>query len=261
MKKIFTSVIALAFTSFSFAQSLRIYESGVDITGTHVYDTAHGYDFAGQNMDLIVHELELHNTTSSNVSYKVNRTLLSGTLPAQSKVYFCTGTQCYSPNAAITWTPGGASATIAANATLPSGAGTYGISAHYDDSLANQNVTVLYRVFNTAVAGDTAVVTVHYIGIAAGIEDHTLASGTISAASPNPANSFVSVKYDMNQYAQKGKIAFYDMLGKKVKEIELVEKQGVARIEVGDLNSGIYFYSFTVNDKAIVTKKLVVSSK
>ncbi|MCE3280916.1 MAG: hypothetical protein K0S44_3107 [Bacteroidetes bacterium] len=262
MKKIFTSVIALAFTSFGFAQSIHIYEGGVDVTGSTVYDTARGYNFSTQSMDLTVLELELHNTTSNSVSYKVNRTILSGTLPMASQLYFCTGVQCYSPNPAITWTPGGAPSTIAANSTLPSGPGTYGISAHYDDSLATEDVVVLYRVYNTAVAGDTAFVTVRYVGINVGIEENTsLAGGTVSAAYPNPSASFTSIKYDMNQYAQKGKIVFYDMLGKKVKEIELTEKQGIAKVDVSEFNSGIYFYSFIVNDRAIATKKLVVSSK
>jgi hypothetical protein len=51
------------------------------------------------------------------------------------------------------------------------------------------------------------------------------------------------------------------MLGKMVKQLVLDEKQGVAKINVSDLNSGVYFYSFLVDEKAIVTKKLVVSTK
>ncbi|MDF2435945.1 MAG: type sorting protein [Bacteroidota bacterium] len=261
MKKIFTSIIALTFTTLGFAQSLHIYEGSTDVTGGHIYDTAYGYNFTTQSLDLKLHELELHNTTSSAVSYKVNRTILSGTLPAASALYFCTGVQCYSPNSAITWTPGGAPSSIAANATLPSGPNTYGISAHYDDSLATSNVVVLYRVFNTAVAGDTAFVTIHYIGSAVGIEENKLASVNVSSAYPNPAISTVSIKYEMNQYAQKGKLIVFDMLGNKVKEMDLNEKQGVAKVDVSTMAPGVYFYSFMVNDKALVTKKLIVSSK
>lgn len=261
MKKIFTTVFAIAFVSFGFSQSLHIYESGVDVTGGDLYDTARGYDFNAESYDLKLYDLEIVNTTSSDVSYKVNRTIQSGSLPAGSLVYFCTGIQCYSPNSSVTWTPGGAPGTIAANSTLPNGPGTYGVSAHYDDSLATQNVTVLYRVYNTAVAGDTAFVTIHYIAAATGIEENKPASGTISAAYPNPAISVASVKYDMNEYASKGKLAVYDMLGKKVKEIELNEKQGIVKMDVSEFNPGIYFYAFLINDKAVATKKLIVSSK
>lgn len=259
MKKIFTTAVALALTSFGFSQSIRIYEGGVDLTGTAIYDTISPYDTALDMVDQTLHDLELLNTTSNAVNYKVNRTILNSPMHL-GDLYFCTGTQCYSPNTAVTWTPGGAPATIAANATLPSGPGTYGIAAHYDADSLGTSVSVLYRVFNTAVAGDTAFVTIHYVGIAAGIKEHKIASGNISTAYPNPASSMVSIKYDM-QNAQKGKITFYDMLGKKVKDIELNEKQGIAKVDVSDFNSGVYFYTFMVNDKAVVTKKLIVSSK
>ncbi|HEX8516443.1 MAG TPA: T9SS type A sorting domain-containing protein [Bacteroidia bacterium] len=261
MKKIFTSVFTIAFASFGFGQSLHIYDSGVDVTNTHIYDSISPFNTTTQSLDLTIHDLELHNVTPNTVSYKVNRTILNA--PASmGNLYFCTGTQCYSPQSATTWTPGGAPLTLAGNATLPSGPGTYGIAAHYDADTLGTSIDVLYRVYNTAVAGDTAYVTIHYIGVATGItESAKLAGGNISAAYPNPASSLVSIKYDMNQYAENGKISFYDMLGKKVKEVVLTEKQGVAKVDVSELKSGIYFYSFLVNDKAVATKKLVISSK
>ncbi|MCW3104883.1 MAG: type sorting protein [Bacteroidetes bacterium] len=254
MKKIFTSVFAIALTSFAFGQSIHIFDGGIDVTGANVYDTVDA-------SEATLHDLELHNLTSSAVNYKVNRTLVNP-IDADASLYFCTGTQCYSPQTATTWTPTGPDATIAANSTLPSGPGTYGIAAHYDAGAMPSTLTVIYRVYNTGTSGDTAFVTIHYISVYAGIEENAkLAGGSIAAAYPNPASSIASIKYDMNQYAQKGKIVFYDMLGKKVKEMELSDKQGVVKVDVSEFNSGVYFYSFIVNDKAIATKKLVVSAR
>jgi hypothetical protein len=254
MKKIFTTVLALSLTGLGFSQSLRIFDSGVDVTGATIYDTIS----AGLQT---LHDIELHNTTSNAVDYKVNRTLITP-IDADASIYFCTGTACYSPNQATTWTPSGPSATIAANATLPSGPGTYGISAHYDAGAACNTLTVKYRVFNTTTAGDTSFVIISYICPAyAGIEENKLAGGSISAAFPNPATSIASIKYDMNEFASKGKIVLYDMLGKKMKEIELNDKQGVAKLDVAELKAGVYFYAFVINDKAIATKKLIVSAK
>jgi hypothetical protein len=252
MKKIFTSVFTIALASFGFAQSLHIYEGTTDITGMTIYDTI-------SPLELTVHDLELHNTTSNAVTYQVNRTIMNPPIEGDAYLYFCTGTQCYAPQSSTNWTPSGSPSTIAANATLPAGPGTYGIAAHYDAGTLGSTIIVKYRVYNTMTAGDTAFVTIHYVSeTTAGIAEN--AKGTISAAYPNPASSFTSIKYDL-QYANTGKIAFYDMLGKKVKEVELTEKQGVAKIDVAEFNSGIYFYTFLVNDKAISTKKLVVSSK
>jgi hypothetical protein len=253
MKKIFTTVFAVALTTFTFAQSIRIYEGGVDVTGTTIYDTISAFE-------LTVHDLELHNTTTNTVRYQVNRSIMNPPLESESYLYFCTGTQCYSPQSGINWTPSDTGSVINALATLPSGPGTYGIAAHYDaDSLGNTTI-VKYRVYNRMASGDTAFVIIHYINMSTGVEENEkLASGRISAVYPNPANSVASIKYDMNQYAQNGKIQFYDMLGKKVKEIELTEKQGIAKVDVTEFNSGIYFYSFLINDKVLTTKKMVVS--
>lgn len=98
-------------------------------------------------------------------------------------------------------------------------------------------------------------------GIVSGIINNEDNLSAISNPFPNPANSIVSMKYDINEFSEKGEIVFYDMLGKSVKEITLSDKKGTAKINVDDLNSGIYFYSFLVDGKAISTKKLVVSSK
>lgn len=251
MKKIFT-ILSIAVTGFVSAQSIHVFENGADVGNTAIYDTI-------VKGALTLHDLELRNFTSNTVYYKVNRTLLTP-LDPYSNIYFCTGTQCYPPQTAVTWTPGGADFTIGPNATLPSGTGTFGIAAHYDaDSTVCNDFTVLYRVYNTMTAGDTAFVTVNYICTATGIQENELAGGDISAVYPNPANSIASIKYDMNQYAQKGKIILYDLLGKKLKEVNLTEKQGVVKVDVSEFNQGIYFYSFQVNNKVIAVKKMVIN--
>ena len=51
------------------------------------------------------------------------------------------------------------------------------------------------------------------------------------------------------------------MLGKVIKEIALNDKQGTLKVDVSELKAGIYFYAFMLNDKAITTKKLIVSAK
>jgi hypothetical protein len=46
-----------------------------------------------------------------------------------------------------------------------------------------------------------------------------------------------------------------------VKEVAIADKQGIAKLNVSDLNAGIYFYSIIVDNKQVTTKKLIVSSK
>jgi hypothetical protein len=253
MKKIFTSVFVFSITALGFSQSLQLFENGVNVSNTTIIIPI-------TELSSNVNELEIHNVTPNDVNFKVNRTILNPPLDADAYLYYCTGTQCYSPSTSTTYTPGGAPAIIAANSSLPNGAGTYGISAHYDAGAVANDLYVLYRVYNTAVSGDTAYVTLHYAD-ATGIKDVQSVTGIITNAYPNPANSIVGIKYDVNNSGQNPKIAFYDLLGKKVKEVNLIEKAGIARIDVSDMNSGAYFYSFIVDEKTIATKKLIVSSK
>ena len=98
-------------------------------------------------------------------------------------------------------------------------------------------------------------------GIVSGVVNYQNIFSSIGNAFPNPSNMSVSVKYDINEFSNSGTIIFYDMLGKAVKEVALTDKKGTVKINVDDLNSGVYFYSFLVDGKAISTKKLVISNK
>jgi hypothetical protein len=250
MKRIFT-LLALTLTTLAFGQSIRIYNGGSDVTG----DTVIVPIMAG-DMNLI--DLELHNMVSSKVYYKINRTI--GTKDSCSSIYYCTGTQCYSPNNATNWTPAGPADSIAGLAILPSGPGTYGISAHYDacPTICN-DFWVLYRVYNTMAPNDTGRVTVMYM-CTTGIDDNAREAISVSAY-PNPATSTVSINYDVRDNFSEGKIVFSDMLGKKVKELSITGKQGAARVDVSEMHAGIYFYSVIIDSKALSTKKLIVTSK
>ena len=251
MKKIFTFFFAIS-VSFGFSQTIHLWEAGVDITGDTI-------DVAITALSSNVNDFELRNTSAAVVNYKVNRTILNPAIDTDAYVYFCTGTQCYSPNQFTTWTPTGPPEVIGANATLPGTAGTYGLAAHYEAGAACNDIYVMYRVYNTqSGTNDTAYVTLAY-KCSSGINESEI-SGTVSNAYPNPASSMVSIKYDLTG-AKSGKIVVYDMLGKAVKEVALNDEQGLAKLNVSDLNAGVYFYTLICNNKALGTKKLIVSSK
>jgi hypothetical protein len=252
MKKILTSLFAISLVTAGFGQSIHIWDGGIDVTG----DTVIVPITAGSAN---LNDLELHNTTTSIINFQCNRTIT--TLDPCANVYYCTGVQCYSPHTQTTWTPVDSGETIGASAILPSGPGTYGISAHYDACPSSCNdIYVMYRVFNRAPgSNDTARVTLYYM-CTSGIEENEQAIVN-STAFPNPANSSVTISYEMKEQYNQGKIVIFDMLGKKMKEIAITDKQGMSKISVTDLKDGIYFYSIIVDSKAIATKKLIVSSK
>jgi hypothetical protein len=79
----------------------------------------------------------------------------------------------------------------------------------------------------------------------------------ISKAYPNPANLFVSIDYHKNEL-DNASIAFYNLLGKEVKEVKLENLQGTITINTSDFIEGIYFYSLKINDEVTQTQKLIV---
>jgi hypothetical protein len=252
MKKILTSVFLFTFATVGFGQSLRIFNLGVDVTGTTVT-----VPITAGSANL--NELEIHNTTGVIVTYQVNRTITP--IDSCANLYYCTGVQCYSPHTQLTWTPTGPGETIGAFASLPSGPGTYGISAHYDACPSQCNdLTVLYRVYNIAAGSvDTATVSLHYV-CTTGINETEQAIISVNAF-PNPASSMVAINYEVKEAFGVGKISVYNMLGKQVKQITIADQQGNVKINTSDLTEGIYFYSIVLDNKVMATKKLIVSSK
>jgi hypothetical protein len=250
MKKIFTTICLASLSTFGFSQSFRLFVGATDVTGTVIEIPVH-------DTSITIYDIDIHNISSSAVSYKVNRVISNAPLDPNCILYFCTGTNCYPPNWNGSYT-GAVTATIPANSNQINAAG---IGTHFEESNPATELYVHYRIFNTADATDSAGVTLHYALTTTGINESVKTGGTISNAYPNPGGSLISVKYNMNENSEKGKIVVYDMLGKIVKEVVLADKQGVSKIDVSELTAGIYFYTFMIDGKAINTKKLVVSAK
>lgn len=248
MKKILTSLFLISVTTYSFGQSLRLYNGATDITNTTITIPITANTSQANDIDI-------HNITSSPVNFKIRRTIVSPPLDSNCSVYFCTGITCYSPSTNAVYT-GNNAVTLNGNTNLT---GSQGLIAHFDvGPSCCDNTYIKYQAFVVGVTGDTATFTIHY-SCASGIND-LKKSGSISNAYPNPANSLIAINYEVNDNTN-GKIIIYDMLGKQVKEFTITDKQGIAKINVADLNAGIYFYSFVIDGKAIATKKLVISSR
>ena len=75
---------------------------------------------------------------------------------------------------------------------------------------------------------------------------------------PNPAADYAIVDYQFSGNNQEVKIAFYNVLGTVVKEIDLDRDDRSAKISLRELNSGLYMYQLLVDGKPVATKKLMV---
>ena len=78
-----------------------------------------------------------------------------------------------------------------------------------------------------------------------------------SSAYPNPANTIVNI--DFNVTASPVHLQLFDLVGNIVKDVTIEAAQGTAKLDVSDLNNGVYFYNLTVNGHRSEVKSLVVS--
>jgi hypothetical protein len=216
-------------------------EGGANISGTTVNVNS------SITMSQIEYHAKLHNMGSSAKLVKVKRYKLNVGIFAIND--FC-WTSCYDPSTDVS--PFGI--------TVPAGATDTNFVTHYTHGEDVDGVSTYRFTFYDAANVNDSVSFIINFNITVGINE-AKANAIVSTAFPNPASTMFSLKYELNQYVQTAKIVVYDMLGKVVKIVDVNDRQGTAKVYLEELNSGVYFYSFMVNDKAVSTKKIVISSK
>lgn len=75
---------------------------------------------------------------------------------------------------------------------------------------------------------------------------------------PNPANDVVKFNYIISDANAKVKITIRNVLGSVVKEEELSHNMRELEIAVHEYSAGMYFYTLSINNKSIITKKFLV---
>ena len=260
MKTFFTTLILAASTSFMFGQSsLRILDyNGGDITNkTVVVKVTKG--------EVTTVMLGIKNPTNKTIFYSINRTLLSGPMNEACGASLACNTYIhdYPFSWDINWSPNDSSL-IAAGVTYPNPDPlkplVFGLNSYYN-LCANEcnDLTVLYRIYNLeAGTKDTSYVTIAYT-CTTDIKNEKAPLGFISTAYPNPASTEFEISYQINT-AAKSEIVIFDVCGKRIKETNLVDKEGTVKINTAQFVPGIYFYSLIVNSQTVTTKKLVVEN-
>ncbi|MDO9551721.1 T9SS type A sorting domain-containing protein [Rhodonellum sp.] len=81
---------------------------------------------------------------------------------------------------------------------------------------------------------------------------------SIGEVYPNPSNRVAYIDYEFKNPAALAKISINSFIGNPIGEFRLDPMQKTLVINVSELNPGVYFYTLFVDNKNIVTKKLVV---
>ena len=248
MKKIITTLFLISVAVVGSSQSIRLIFEGQDVSNEIIDIYTSDIDIPFYGTDILV-----NNSSSAIDTIAVMRTIY--TMDTADLINFAWAGLYYSYATHIS----AHSLSINSGDTIDFPHG--GFHAYFGMSNATTTRLVHYTFYNVSHAIDSTGVTIRYNYSAVGINEVSKIANTLSNAYPNPANSLVSFNYSINAPSEKGRLVFYDVLGKAVKETVLDQKQDIVNINISDLTTGLYFYKFMVDDNLISTKKLMVNSK
>ncbi|SMG38301.1 Por secretion system C-terminal sorting domain-containing protein [Marivirga sericea] len=75
---------------------------------------------------------------------------------------------------------------------------------------------------------------------------------------PNPAVKNAVMEYTISPYEEDAKITLQNVLGSIVNTYELSPDHNKLSINTEDLNPGVYFYTLSIRDEGLATRKLIV---
>ena len=223
------------------SQSLQLSDaSGIIPNGTifHVWGVT--------NTTMNFEGIHVKNISSDSVTIK-SKKIENGLLPG-TQCYMCFAGPCYTESVYISLL----SSTITPNSIDSS------FSGHYWPANVLGESIVTFVFFNINNSNDSAWVVVHFNATPLVINEPAIAKAEISNPYPNPAINYTSFKYSFPENTLHAQFVLRDILGSPVKEIEIDNPEGRLFVNTTDIKSGIYFYSFYVDDKLILTKRLIV---
>lgn len=235
MKKLILIALISHFVGAAFAQSLTI--ASLDLNPWGSVQTS-----------VIQSQGSIENTSGAGaLDVKVKRITVD-TVPGTEN-YFC-WEQCYEPPTSESPT----SMSIAVGQR---------IDQFYADYKPNGQAgvsTLIYCFYDVANQADSVCATVRFSASPLGVQDvFTGNKSGISTAYPNPAKGVANINYALKNGWNTADLKVYSMLGALVKKVNLKEDQGTLKLDVSSLPAGMYFYTLTVDNNSISTKKMLVT--
>ena len=244
MKKILLSFVVLIFSiSFVNAQSFALkwndesYYSG---------DTIH-FETGSYPVTEMAFNPVFENNTNNGVNVEVIRAellILEGTIN-----YFCWDT-CYQPSVD----------TSANSMFIPAGSSSIegDFVGYYETNGVDGFSLIEYKFYNKDNLDEYISVVVQFDNSPAGVNENIFKNIWLSDVYPNPATNFVVIDYRLPQEVLSANVKVVNIFGSIVKEQNIDTRNNNMRMDITDMNSGIYFYSLFVNGEIYSTKKLIV---
>ncbi len=242
MKKILlTTLVILGFFLWSGAQILEFSHNGEPFASGSTITIAGDPD----EFELVSH-MTVKNISSSEVTVKCRKIEIENI--ENTSNYYCWGA-CYPPFIYLS----------VLDVTIPAGESTDEFSGHYQPSGYAGIQQMCYSFFDINNPNDSIYYYVDFFASGVGIGEPAENESFVSHPYPNPAKSQVTFDYNFPAGTSSAVINIHNLLGERVREINLSGAAGKVVVGVDDLNDGIYFYSVNINNEIVETKRLVIS--
>jgi len=227
MKRILTITISMLIFYSTYSQSLVV-------TGSNFAPTT--------NACLQTHysSLTVKNISGDTLNVLCQKVIIDTT--AGTDNFFCWGSNCYGSTTYIS---------SSSNNLLPGEGDDIDFGGYYDAYCDPASAVIEYCFYPESDITDKTCITITYNESSTSISQ--VKSVIVSDFYPNPASEMVYFTFNGNAATLK----LIDILGNNVKEISL-SQEGIQKLDLSDMNKGIYFGNLIVNSEVVSIKKLIV---
>ena len=227
MKNFFSIAISMLIFYSAYSQSLVVTGSNFVLTTDACLQTHSS--------------LTVKNITSDTLNVLCEKVIIDTALGTDNN--FCWGANCYGVNTYVS---------LDYNELLPGEGDNIDFAGYYDAYCDPAPAVIEYCFYPESDVADRTCITITYNGSATSINDYNLVTN-IGDFYPNPTNDIVYFTFNGDLATLK----LIDILGNNVKEIILNQK-GIQKLDLLDMNKGIYFGNLIVNNEVVSIKKLIV---
>jgi hypothetical protein len=190
----------------------------------------------------------IQNETNQAKEYVLK--FLRGNVGSSQNIKLCLGDNCYDPRkdlAKIRFTlqPGEISTDMYLEFDMGISETKGNFDLHFTNTSNLREVFLIESVYNVFSTNSEGAETIHN-------------DISISSVYPNPSSRIAQIDYEFKNPAIKAKISINSFIGNPIAEFQLDPNQKYLVINVSEFNPGVYFYTLFVDNKNIVSKKLVV---
>ena len=206
-----------------------------------------GLEFKGDLGSIQRKTVILQNETNQVKTYLLKN--LRGNIGSSQRVRVCIGDQCYDPKKDL----------AKIKFTLKPGEVLTDLYLDFDMGIAETRGSFDLSFVNESNLRDLFVVEASYeVDDPIKVDEFDYKDLVLSDVYPNPSVRMAQFDYNFKNKAVKAKITINSFIGNPIADYELDPERSTLAINVSDFNPGIYFYTLFLDNKNIVTKKLVV---